>query len=106
MFIWVALQISKDIVNNYRSMSSRISAGALEKLPETRAPKKPDADTSVHGPMTWKVMQSNVWREIANLRKKQLSNYTKLQRRAWMIINLKKKMDQLENCPLFGHKLF
>ena len=39
-------QISKDIVDNDRSMfESRISAGALEKLPETRVSGKPDAET-------------------------------------------------------------
>ena len=50
MFIWVALrrecQISKDIVDNYKDMfESIISAGALEKLPETRVSGKPDANT-------------------------------------------------------------
>ena len=39
-------QISNDIVDNYRSMfESRISAGAMEKLPETKATGKPDAET-------------------------------------------------------------
>ena len=39
-------QIGKDIVVNYRSMfESRISAGATEKLPETKATVKPDAET-------------------------------------------------------------
>ena len=39
-------QISKDIVENYRSMfESRISAGATEKLPETKAMMKLDAET-------------------------------------------------------------
>ena len=39
-------QISKDIVDNYRSMfGSRIFAGATEKLPETKATGKPDAET-------------------------------------------------------------
>ena len=34
-------QISKDIVDNYKSMfDSRISAGAMEKLPEAKAPGK------------------------------------------------------------------
>ena len=33
--------------------------------------------------------------------------FSKSQRHARMIINLKKKeMDQLENCPQFAHKLF
>ena len=52
-------------------------------------------------------MQKNEWKDIANLRIKQLSNKTKLQRHAWIIINLKnKKMNQLENYPQFAHKLF
>ena len=39
-------QISKDIVDYYKSMfESRISAGAVGKLSETRAPEKPDANT-------------------------------------------------------------
>ena len=31
---------------------------------------------SLHGPMTRKVMQRNVWKDIANWRIKQLNNYT------------------------------
>ena len=39
-------QISKEIVDNYRNMfESRISAGATDKLPETKATGKPDAET-------------------------------------------------------------
>ena len=39
-------QMSKDIVDNYRNMfESRIFAGAMEKLPETKATVKPDAGT-------------------------------------------------------------
>ena len=38
-------QISKDIVDKYRSeFESRISAGAMDKLPETKATEKPDAE--------------------------------------------------------------
>ena len=60
-----------------------------------------------HGPTTWKVMQRSTWRDIANLRIKQLSNSSKSQRHAWMITNLKKKrMDQLENYLLSAHKWF
>ena len=59
----------------------------------------------LHCPMTCKVMQRNAWEDIANLRIKQLSSYTKSRRHAWMIINLDKiKWDQLENCPSFAHK--
>ena len=100
-------QISKDIVANYRDeFESRISAGAKEKL-QTRGQGNLMPKRYLHGPMTWKVMQRNAWKDIANLRIKQLSNYTKSQRHAWMIINVKrKKMDQLEKCPQFAHKLF
>ena len=52
---------------------------------------------SLDGPMTWKVMQRNVWTDIANFRIEKLNNYLKSQRHAWMIISLKKKIDQLEN---------
>ena len=39
-------QISKDIVDNYNNMfESRISAGAVEKLSETRVSGEPDANT-------------------------------------------------------------
>ena len=38
----------------------------------------------LHGPTTWKVMQSNAWKDSANLRIKQLSNFSKSQRHAWI----------------------
>ena len=39
-------ETSKDIVDNYKSMSqSSISAGAMEKLPEGKAPGKPETNT-------------------------------------------------------------
>ena len=33
----------------------------------------------LHGPMMWKVMQGNAWKDIANLQIKRLNNYTKSQ---------------------------
>ena len=39
-------ETSKDMVDNYRIMlESKISAGAMEKLPQTKATEKPDAET-------------------------------------------------------------
>ena len=39
-------QISKDIVDNYRSIfESRISVGITEKLTETKVTMKPDVET-------------------------------------------------------------
>ena len=97
-------ETSKDIVDNYRNMfESRISAGAKEKLPCSR---KPDADISLHGPMTWKVMQRNVRSDIASWRTKQLNNDTKSQVLAWMIINSSRKNSNLwENYQKFAHPL-
>ena len=47
-------ETSKDIVDNYRNMfESRISAGATEKLPCSGKLTQ----TSLHGPLIWKVMQ-------------------------------------------------
>ena len=95
-------QLSKDIADNYRSMfESRISAGATE-ITEKKPRRNLMPKQYLHGQMTWKVMQRNAWKDIATLRQKQLSNYTKLQRHAWMIVNSKKKkMAQLENYLLF-----
>ena len=61
---------------------------------------------SLHGPVIWKVMQRNVWSDIANRRTKQPSNCTKSQRFALTVINLKKRnWDVLENCQKFALKL-
>ena len=61
---------------------SRISAGATDKLPETKATGKLMPKLCLHGPMTWKVMQRNAWKDIAKLRIKPLSNFSKSQRHA------------------------
>ena len=76
---------------NYRDMfESRIAVGAKEKL-LIRASGKPDAETDLLGPMTWKVTQRNAWKGIANLRTEQLNRKTKSQLHALTTINLKKK---------------
>ena len=58
------------------------------------------------GPTTWKVMQRNVWIDIANLRIRRLNSYTKSQHHSWMSIKIKKKKNQWENCLQYAHKLF
>ena len=97
-------QISKDIVDNYRNMfESRISAGVKEtyQFPRNRM------RIFTHGPMKWKVMQRNAWKDIADWQSKQLNCYTKSQHHALMTINSKKKKwDLFENCLKFAHKLF
>ena len=72
-------QISKNIVDNYRSIfKSRTSAWAMEKFQEQKPWRNLMPKRYPHGPMTWKVMRRNVWKDIANLRIKQLNNCTKV----------------------------
>ena len=90
-------QTSKDIVDNCRNMlESRLSSGAVEKLPYSETL----AQTDLHGPMIWKVMQRNAWNDTANWRTEQFNSCTKSQR------HLKNKWDLLENWQKFAHKLF
>ena len=39
----------------------------------------------LHGPMTWKVMQRNVWKDFANWRTKRLCIFSRSRRHTWMI---------------------
>ena len=82
-------QTSKDIVDiNRNTFASKISAG-----------QRILRQTFSHGPMTWKVMQRNAWKDLANLRTKRLNSYTKSQLHVLTTINSKKKKwDLLENC--------
>ena len=78
------------------------------KKTRNKATENPDAETT----SSWSYDMAGdakkcVERYCELARIKQLSNYTKSRRHAWMIINLeKKKSDQLEICPQFAHKLF
>ena len=66
--------ISNQIVAKYRDMfEARISAGAKETLP-TRASRHLMQKSYLLGPTTWKVMQRNLWKDIANLRIKRLNS--------------------------------
>ena len=67
-------QRNKDIVDNHKDMlESKISAGGIENYFTQKNLKQ----TFPHGPVTWKVMQRNAWKDIANLRTKLLNNFTK-----------------------------
>ena len=68
-------EISKDVVDNYRTMfESRISAGAMEKLPETRAPGKLETHTISSWSYDMEGLRRNAWKDIANWRIKELSS--------------------------------
>ena len=50
-------------MDKYRNMfESKISAGGTEKLPNTGNLTR----TFPYGPMTWKVMRRNAWKDVAN----------------------------------------
>ena len=85
---------------------SRISARAAENLPETKATGKLDAETISSWSYDMEGHAKKCAEDIANLRIKQLSNFSKLRRHAWMIINLEKKKKKMENYLLFASKLF
>ena len=110
MCIWVALKEN--------SRSPRIlwiitevcsNQGFLSGLQRSCQKQKPRWNLMptryLHGLVTRKVMQRNVWKDVANLRIKRLSKKTKSQRHAWMIINSKSKMDQWENYPMYSYKI-
>ena len=79
-------EISKDIVDNYRTMfESRISSGATEKLPCS------EIFESLRGPTIWRVMPKNVWNDIVSWQTGRLNNSTKYQLNALMTIISKKK---------------
>ena len=72
-------QICKDIVDNYRNMfESRISARAAEKLPETKATGKPDAEKISSWSYDMEGHAKKCVEDIANLRIKQLSIFSKV----------------------------
>ena len=86
---------------------SRISARTMEKLLETKATEKPDAKAISSWSFDLEGHAKNCVKHIANWQTKQLNNHTKSPHHAWMTINLKKKkLNQVENCPQFAHKLF
>ena len=95
---------SKDIVDSYRSMFESRSLLGLEKSCQVQGNL---TRTFPHGLMTWKVMQRNALKDIANWRSRQLNSYTKSQHQALTTTNSrKKKWDLLETCQNFAHRLF
>ena len=95
-------EISKDIVDNYRTMfESRISAGGLEKLPFTQNLRISSWSYDMAGHAKKCVER---YCELAN---KRLSNSTKYLLHASMTITSKKKKPYLlENCQIHALKLF
>ena len=58
------------------------------------------------GPTTWKDMLKNALSDTVHWQTRKVSNCTKFQILAWMIINSSRRnLNQLENCQKFAHKL-
>ena len=95
-------EISKDIVDNYRTIfESRIPP---EQLKNYHAPR---IFVFLRGSMTRKIMQRNVWNDIVSWRTKRLSNSTKYLLHALMTTtSKKKKQNLLENCQIHALILF
>ena len=100
-------QISKDIVDNYKIMfESRISCGAMGNYQKLELQGNLTRTLSLHGPITWKVMQRNACKDLANWRIKQLNNYTRSKHHALTTTySRKKKWDLLDNCQKYALKL-
>ena len=78
-------EISKDIVDNYRTMfESRISA-------ESREITIPSIFVFLHGLMTWMVMQRSVWNDIVSWQTRRLNNSPKYLLHASITTTSKKK---------------
>ena len=80
-----------------------LNPGSLQEPKKSNLVQASLTQTSLHGPMMWKVMQRNVWSDVASWRTKQPSNCTMLQRHVLMTIKSKKKnWDLLENCQRYA----
>ena len=79
-------EISKDIVDNYRTMfESRISAGEQKNFHARKI------FVFLHGLMIWLVMQRSVWSDIVSWQTRRLNNSTKYLLHASMTTTSKKK---------------
>ena len=69
MFIWVALKENVKQAKIWWTIIEKcLNPKSLLELPKSYLFLSNLAQTALHGPMTWKVMQRNAWRDIANLR--------------------------------------
>ena len=69
-------------LSNKNMFESRISAGAMENCQKQKPWRNLMPKRYLHGPMTWKVMPRNAWKDFANWRIKRRNNYTKSRRHA------------------------
>ena len=68
-------QTSKDIVDTYKCLNPESLLVLWKSNQKIKLQVNLRQTLSLHGPMTWKVMRRNVWKDIANWRIKQLNKY-------------------------------
>ena len=104
MYIWVALnENAKRAKILWTITETCLNRGSPQEQKKSYLVQGDLTQTSLHGPIIWKVMQKNVWSDIASWRTKQPSNFTKSQLHALMTINSKKKTwGLLENCQKYA----
>ena len=96
MFVWVALKENVRLVRILWMITKTCSnqgflPGLQKNCQKQRLRGNLMPKRYLHGPMTWKDTQRIAWKDVANMRIKQLSNCTKSQRHGWMIINFKEE---------------
>ena len=85
-------QISKDIVDNYQKyVRIKDVCWCYGKITRNANQGTLTPTLSLHGPMPWKVMQRNAWKDIANWRTTQPNNDTQSRRRALMTTKFKEE---------------
>ena len=95
MYSWVALKESvKSVTILWRTTEICSNPGFLLEPRKNYLPELQEnlmQKQYLLGLMTWKVMQRNAWKDVANWRPKQLNSYTKSQHHALMTTNSRKK---------------
>ena len=105
-FIWVVLnENAKRAKILWTITEICLNPGSLQEQKKSYLVHGNLTQTSLHGPMTWKVMQRNVRSDIASWRTKQ-STMTQSLSPCLMIINSSRKNSNLwENYQKFAHPL-
>ena len=92
MSVWVALKENAKLGKILKTITEIcLNSGSPQEQKKSFLVQGDLMQTSLHGLVIWKVMQRDVWSDIASLRTKQPSNCPKSQLHAVMTIKSKKK---------------
>ena len=102
-FIWVALNETAKRAKILSTIAEIcLNFGSPPELKKNYLVQGDVMQTSLHGPMIWKVTQRNVWSVTARWLTKQLSSFSMSQLHALITIKSKKNWDLLENCQNYA----